>query len=157
MQEGFDVEGYLKIALSGGVGGVVLHVPGNAVDVAEQEGEQGHVISPGQRRVHGIEAADVVWAVVGGKGDAGQRDAGATVLELGDDAGEVRLSLLDGEAAQAVVAAELDDDDLGVLGQNELDAVQAVLGGVAADAGVEDVVGVALGVQKALQVSRVGR
>ncbi len=64
--------------------------------------------------------------------------------------------MLEGQAAEAVVAAELDDDDLGMAREDELDAVEAVLGGVAADAGVDDVVVVALGVEEALEVVGIG-
>ena len=106
--------------------------------------------------IHGVEFFDVVGAVVGGEGDAGEDYLGAALLELIDDAGEVGLSLLDGQAAEAVVATELYDDDFGVAVDNELDAVEAVLGGVAGDAGVDDVVVVALGVEEALEMVWVG-
>jgi len=39
-EEGFYVAGYLLVALGGGVGGVFLHVAGDAVDVFEEEGEE---------------------------------------------------------------------------------------------------------------------
>ena len=87
-----------------------------------------------ERGVHGVELFDVVGAVVRGEGDAGEGDLGAAGLELVDDAVEVDLGLFEGEAAEAVVAAELDDDELGFAGDNAGEAVEAVLGGVAADA-----------------------
>jgi predicted naringenin-chalcone synthase len=77
-------------------------------------------------------------------------------LELLEDAGEVGLGLFEGEAAEAVVAAELYDDDLRVAGEDAGDAVEAVLGGVAADAVVDYAVVVALGVEVALEVVGVG-
>ena len=77
-------------------------------------------------------------------------------LELIDDGGEVGLGLFDGQAAEAVVAAELYDDDFGVAGEDEVETLEAVLGGVAGDAGVDDVVVVALGVEEALEVVGVG-
>ncbi len=66
------------------------------------------------------------------------RSAGAA--ERGDDAVEVGAGVCDGQAAQAVVAAELDDDDGGVQGEKLGEALEAVLGGVAADALVVDAV-----------------
>ena len=78
------------------------------------------------------------------------------VLELSEDGGEVGLGLLEGEAAEAVVAAEFYDDDFGVAGEDVVDAIEAVLGGVAGDAGVDDVIVEALGVEVALEVVGVG-
>jgi hypothetical protein len=37
-EEGFYVQGYLLVALGGGVGGVFLHVARDVVDVFEEEG-----------------------------------------------------------------------------------------------------------------------
>ncbi len=146
----------MLVALGGGVGGVFLHVAGDAVDVLEEEGEEGYVVLLGEGGIHGVEFFDVVGAVAWGEGDAGEDYFGAALLELIDDAGEIGLGLVDGEAAEAVVAAELYDYDLRVAVDDELDAVEAVLGGVAADAGVEDVVVVAVGVEEALEVVGVG-
>ncbi len=56
---------------------------------------------------------------------------------------EVGAGVCDGEAAEAVVAAELDDDDGGVEGEDGVEALDAVLGGVAADALVDDAVVIA--------------
>ena len=138
------------------MGGVFLHVAGDVVDVFEEEGEERYVVLLREGGVHGVEFFDVVGAVAGGEGDAGEDDFGAAGLELREDAGEVGLGLLDGQAAEAVVAAELDDYDFGVAVDDELDAAEAVLGGVAGDAGVDDVVVVAVGVEEALEVVGVG-
>ena len=65
---------------------------------------------------------------------------------------EVGAGVCDGQAAQAVVAAELDEDDGGVQGENAGETLESVLGGVAADALVVNaVVDVAL-VEGCLQV-----
>ncbi len=144
------------VALGGGVGVVGLHVAGDAVDVFEEEGQEVQVIFFCERGVHGVEFFDVVGTVVGGEGDAGEGYLGSALLELLDHGGEVGLGLLQGEAAEAVVASELEDDELGVAGDDALDAVEAVLGGVAADAGVDDVVVVAAGVEELLEDIGVG-
>ena len=146
----------MLVALGGGVGVVGLHVAGDAVDVFEDEGQEADAVLLGKGGVHGVEFCDVVGAVVGGEGDAGEDYFGAGLLELVDDAREVGLGLFEGQAAEAVVAAELDDDDLGMAGEDEVDAVEAVLGGVAADAGVDDVVVIAVGVEEALEVVGIG-
>ena len=64
--------------------------------------------------------------------------------------------MFEGQAAEAVVAAELYDGDLGMAVEDMLDAVEAVLGGVAGDAVVEDVVVVAGGVEEMLEGVGVG-
>ena len=133
-----------------------MHVAGDVVDVFEEEGEERYVVLLREGGVHGVEFFDVVGAIAGGKGDAGENDFGAAGLELREDAGEVGLGLVDGEAAEAVVAAEFYDYDFGVAVDDELDAIEAVLGGVAGDAGVDDVVVVAVGVEEALEVVGVG-
>ncbi len=65
---------------------------------------------------------------------------------------EVGAGVGDGEAAEAVVAAELDDDEVGMEGEDVGEALDAVFGGVAADAEVDDAVFVALLVEIGLEV-----
>ncbi len=114
----------------------------------------------GERGVNGDELGDVVLAVVGREGDAGEGDLDTGVLELLDHLREVGLGLLEGEAAESVVAAELyDDDTAGMAGEareDAVDALEAVLGGVAADAGVDDAIHEALVVEQELELVGVG-
>ena len=79
-----NVDGHLLVALRGGVSLVVLHIAGGAVDVLQQEGQQAEVVLLRQRGVHGVELADVVFAVVGGEGDAGDDYFCAGDFEAGD-------------------------------------------------------------------------
>ena len=106
---------------SGGVGVVTLHHAVHVEDSLEQEWEQGDVVLFGEQGVGGVELVDVVGAVVGRKGDAGEDDpdscgraAGAAGFEGGDDLVEICAGVCDGEAAEAVVAAEFDDDYAGL-------------------------------------------
>ena len=80
MEEGFYVAGDLLVALRGGVGVVGLHVAGDAVDVLEDEGKEGDVVLLREGGVHGVEFFDVVGAVAGREGDAGEDDFGAAGL-----------------------------------------------------------------------------
>ncbi len=134
------------VALGGGVGAVVLH---HAVysdrRPLRRKGSRGTWYFFAEQGVGLVELADVVGAVVGGEGDAGEDDFGSAGLEGGDDLVEVGAGVFDAEAAEAVVAAELDDDDGGLHGDDGGDAFYAVFGGVAADAGVDDAVVVADG------------
>ena len=72
--EGEDVAGDDLVAAGGGVGAVGLHHAGDAVDVLEQEGKHGDAVLPGEQGVGLVELADVVGAVVGREGDAGEGD-----------------------------------------------------------------------------------
>ena len=76
----------------------------------------------------------------------------AAGFERGDDLVEVGAGVLDAQAAEAVVAAELDDDDCGLQGEDVVEALDAVFGGVAADAFVDDAVVVAAGVEIGLEI-----
>jgi len=143
--------GHHLVALGCGVGSVVLHHAVNSIDVLEEEGKQGDVVLLGEQGVGLVELADVVGAVVGREGDAGEDDFGSAGLEGGDDLVEVGAGVFDAEAAQAVIAAELDDDDGGLHGNDGGDAFYSVFGGVSADAGVDDAVVVAEAVQVLLE------
>ena len=106
----------------------------------------------GEDGIGAVELMDVVGAVVGREGDAGEDEFGSGGLEGGEDVFEIGAGALDGEASKAVVSAELDDDDGGVEGEDGGEAFDAVLGGVAADAFVDDAVVEAAGVEVALEV-----
>ena len=80
--EGEDVLGYDLVAFGGGVGVVVLHHAGDPEDVLEEEGQQWDVIFFGEQGVGFVELLDVVGAVVGGEGDAGEDDFGPLALRV---------------------------------------------------------------------------
>ena len=139
------------ISPGGSVGAVVLHHAVYSIDSFEKEGEQGDVVLLREQGVGLVELADVVGAVVGREGDAGEDDFGSAGLEGGDDLVEVSAGVFDTEAAEAVVAAKLDDDDGRLHGDDGGDPFHAVFGGVSADAGVNDAVVVAEAVQILLE------
>jgi hypothetical protein len=149
---GEDVGGYDSVACGGGVGAVALHHSWNSEDVLEEEWEQGYVVFVANDGVGVGELFDVVGAVVGGEGDAGEDYFGAAGFEGLDDVVEVGAGVGDGEAAEAVVAAELDYDDGRVEGEDGAEALDSVLGGVAADAFVDDAVMIARGVEVGLEI-----
>lgn len=139
------------VAFGGGVGLVTLHHARGAVDVVEQEGQEGDVVLLRKHSVGLRELLDVVGTVVGGEGDSGEGDLDAGLLKRGDDLVEVGAGVFDAEAAEAVVATELDDGDGGVKGENFGEAGDAVLGGVAGDAEIDDAVGEAVLVEIGLE------
>ena len=77
---------------------------------------------------------------------------GSAGFEGADDLVEIGAGVFDAEAAETVVAAELDDDDCRLHGDDAVEAFDAILGGVAADALVDDPVFVALCVEIGLEV-----
>src|ERR1017187_5983540 len=84
--------------------------------------------------VQSVELADECGAVIGRQRGAGEDDARAGALELLDHLPEVGLGDGEGDAAEAIVAAEFEHDDGRLFGQRHEDAGEAVLRGVAAHA-----------------------
>ena len=134
---------------------VGLNVAVDAVDVLEDEGQKREVELMRELGIHAVEARDVVAAVLRGQRDAGEGDLGAGVLELLDHGGEIFLGAIDGQAAEAVVAAEFENDDLRSLGEDVGNALEAIFRGVAADACVDDAVAIAGGVEETLEIGGV--
>src|SRR5438309_10028683 len=99
-----------------------------------------------------IELPDVIGNVVWGEGDSGQDDPGSSGLEGAEDLVEIGAGVFDAEAAEAVVAAELYDDDGGLHGDDAVDALKAVLGGIAADSFIYDAIQIAFGVKVGLEI-----
>lgn len=159
MQKGRDqrekVTRHLLIALRRGVDAVGLHAAGNAIDVLEQKRQQRHMILPGQESVGFVELPDVVRAIVGRKCDAAQHHLDARMLERRDNAIEIAARALDGKTTQAIVAAKRNDGERGFESEHIIEAVNAIFGRVAADAGVDDVIGKAFRVEVFLQKIRV--
>ena len=78
----------------------------------------------------------VVAAEVGRRQHAGEQHRNALLLEARDDLIEVPFHLLDRQGAQAVVAAELDDDVARLVGEHPVQAGEPAGRGVARDTGV---------------------
>ena len=138
-------------ALGGGMNAVGLDGSGHGVDVGVEHGQERDVIARGDLMIHEVELMNVGGAVVGRERDAGEQDFGVRGEQAGDYGFEVAFGDAEGQAAQAVVAAEFDDDDGGVHGEDAGQAVDGIFGGVAADAGVDDAVMVAAGVEVVLE------
>ena len=114
-QEGFCED--LR-AFGGGVNAVVLDGVGNVDEVLVDHGDEGGVMLCGQIAEELVEGVDVVGAVVGGQGDAGEQDLDVSGFKGCEDLVEITASLVEGQAAEAVVAAELDEDDFRVEGED---------------------------------------
>ena len=133
------------------MGSVGLHHAIDAEDAFEEKWEQGDIVFLCKQCVGVVELLDVVGAVVGRKRDSGEDHLGSAGFESGDDLVEVGAGVFDAEAAKAIVAAELDDNDGGFLGEDGVEAFDAVLGCVAADALIDDAVVVTLCIEVGLE------
>ena len=107
-------------------------------------------------RVHGGEARCVLGAVVGRHPEAQQEDAGAGRLAAADDLAQIVVGLLDGQAAQTVVAAKGDHHHVRMLIEEPAEAREAAGRGVAADAGVDHADGQALLLELLAEERRIG-
>jgi len=94
--------------------------------------DKGDVVLGCQVAKDAIEGIDVFLAIVGRQGDAGEQDFNVRAFERGQHLVEVAAGLVGGQTAEAVVAAEFDDDDFGVQEQDGAKACNGVLGGGAA-------------------------
>lgn len=146
-----QVARHLLIALCGGVDAVGLHTSCGAVNILEQKREQRHVILLRQRCVNLVELADVIRAIVRRERDAAEHDLSPRVLQRGDDLIEIPPCTVDGKPAETVVAAEGYDDERRLEGEHILQALNAVFGRIAANAGIHHVVMKALVVEVAFQ------
>jgi len=131
---------------------VFLNSAGDGVDAGVEHGEQGNMVFGSDEAVGFVEGFDVVGAVIGRQSDAGEDDFAAGLQQSGDDGVEVAAGVGDGDAAESVVAAELDDDNGGMEAEDVFEAVDAVFGSVAADTGVDNFVAVAAAIEGVLQV-----
>jgi len=88
-------------------------------------------------------ALNLLGAHVVGHLHAGDEDLDFSVFGAGffDDAEEIFFGFLRGDAAEAVVAAEGDDENVGSFGHSPVDAAEAAGGGIATDTCVGDGVG----------------
>ena len=143
-------------AFGGGMDAVLLDGSWDVDEILVDHGHEGDVVFGGQVAKDLLEGVDVVCAVVGRESDASEQDLDVGCFEGGQHLVEVAAGLVRRQAAQAVVAAEFDDDDFRVQEQDGTDIGGRVLGGGAAGALVVYPVVVAMGVKVALQGVGVG-
>ncbi len=109
----------------------------------------------GDRWKHRVEALDVGTAVLGRKRDARNGYLGSTRLQHPHHGIQVTFCLRGRQPTQAIVAAKLHHDHLRMQAQHLVDAIQPILGCVAAHALIDDLVVVTLAVEHLLQHGRI--
>src|ERR1700744_4952327 len=113
---------------------VCLDGAGLLIDAFVEHGQQWDMMIPCCITKDSVEALDVISAVIGRERDAGEQDADVRREQRVDDGAQILACDLHGKAAQAVVAAELNEDDVGMHGDDTVDARYGVFGGVATHA-----------------------
>lgn len=147
LKEGFegvpDVVGDDAVAGGVGVDAVGLVEAGDAADVLKEEGDEGEVVFGGEGGEDVAEGGGVGGAHGWGDLHAGEDDAGIGIFGFDgvDDGLEVCGGAVDGDAAEAVVGAEFEDEDVYRLTEDPADSAAAAGGGFAGDAGVDDGIG----------------
>ena len=108
---------------------VALEGVGDIDKVLVDHGNKGGVVFGGEVAEDFFEGCDVVAAVVGGQRDTREENSDVRVFKCGENLVEVATGLIGRQSAEAIVAAELDDDDIGVEQQNRMKIGDGVLGG----------------------------
>ena len=96
----------------GGMNAVRLNRAGNMNEVFVDHGHECGVMLGGEVAEDLFEGLDVVTAVVGGQRDAGKQHFDVSIFESSQHSIQIAARLAGGQAAQSVVAAEFDDDNL---------------------------------------------
>ena len=92
----------------------------------------------GQIGEDGVETGGVIGAQIGRRQHAGQQDGAAPLLQAGEDGIKAGLGGGGVEAAQRIIGAQLDDDNIGIVGQHPIEPGEAAGHGVAGDAAIDD-------------------
>ncbi len=134
--------------VAGGVGvDAVGEVEGGvAADAVEEVGDEGGVVGGGDGGEEGVKFSGVATHV-GGHAHAEEHEGGVGVagFDAVEDGAEVGAHRFEGKAAEAVVGAEGEDEDINGLAEDPVDAAESAGGGFAGKAGVDHAVGEAGG------------
>ena len=139
---------------------VALNGSGDVDEVDVEHGNEGDVMLCGEIAKNLLERVNVVGTIIGRKRDAGEQDLDVSAFEAAENLLKIFPRLVDRQTAQAIVAAELNDDDFRVHAQNEGKSADRVFRRGAAGALIDDVVGVAVRCEKFLKIggiSLIGR
>ena len=111
----------------------------------EEKRNQPHVVPLRERRIHGAKSRRVVGAEIRRRFHARENHRQPSLLSLLDDLREIAFELFGGQSAQPVVAAQRHHEHRRrTLAERPLETAQTASRRVARDAGVHDLVRVAL-------------
>ena len=135
---------------------VFLNRAGNVDQVFVDHGYECDVTPGGEVAEDLVEGVNVILAVVWWQGNTGEQDFDVRVFQSSQNLIEVAASLIRGEAAQAVVATEFDDDDFRMQQKDVVHAGDGIFCGGATGTLVVHLVAVAAAIEIALQCVGVG-
>ncbi len=115
---------------------------------------EGCVVLCGQRTEELIEGLDVVGTVVGWQCDAGEQNLDMGAYKRSENLIQILAGLSQRQAAQAIVAPELDDNGLRMKAQDGGQTGDGVFGGGSAGALIHNLIVVSLGVELPLKSVR---
>jgi hypothetical protein len=139
-----------------GVNAIVLNRARYVNEILVEHGNDGGFVLGGKVAEDRVEGTDVVAAVVRRKGDAGDENFDLRVLQGRDDGVEIVPRLLDGQSAQSVVAAEFDDDDIGMERDDRREVGDRIFRGCAAGAAVQNFIAITVLVELLLKKVGIG-
>ncbi len=122
---------------------ISLDGAGNRNQILIEHGHKRRVITSSDLGKDGLEGADVIGSVIGRQRDAGHQHRNVRMHQRAHDLVEIGAGLRRRQAAQTIVAAELDDDDGRMQAKNKGQSGNGVFGGGAARASVDDLVMIA--------------
>jgi len=131
---------------------VRLHHIRVLVDVDEQKRKGTEVILLRQRGKHSGKGADVIGTVVRRQRNAQQNQGNVCLFQTDDHLLEILFGGFDRDTSKAIIAAEFQEDQSGMGGENVIDTREAIGGGVAAHALILDAILVAVLIKKILQI-----
>jgi hypothetical protein len=133
-----DVVEHARLRRGGWVDAVTLKHRAIAGEALHEERNEFHILLSGNFGEQALEPARVNRAVIGWNAHAGNHDARAGLAAGLDNCDQVFAGFFERVTAQAVVCAQFDDDDGGLMfRESGGQAVQPADCGVAADAGVD--------------------
>lgn len=136
---GPDIGQQLRLTLGGWMNAVGLHKTVAIVNAIQEERHQRRVLLLGNVRIDRRKHLGVAGAIVGRHLHADEQNPGTGLLRQRSHSGDVLARYLGRKAAQAVVAAQFDNDDRRrVVVQKFRQPAQSPIGGFATDAGVGD-------------------
>lgn len=126
------------LAFCGGMKAIGLEESWVGAEIADKAGYENGPLLFGDARIEFGEGGGVVGAVVGGDIHSQEDDLGTGFAASPDDLTKVFLGVLQRLAAERVVAAQFDDENLGRSLEDPIDPGQTAGRGVAADPTVDD-------------------
>ncbi len=117
---------------------VSLNGSGDAHEVFVNHRNDRHMMRGGEIEEELIELMNIVRTVVRGQGDPGEQNFDVRVAESSEDRIQIAARDVERKAAQAVIAAELDDDQRGMFVHDARHLSDGVFGGGSAGAAIDD-------------------